>query len=1413
MKRTVIVNRFKAILIAVCLIAALIAGFAIGTGSLSASAAKTGWTGPVFETEFESEQAALDAVHEHNLRITEEGYVLLKNETVTYTVSGGWGQPSREENVPSLPLASTRNNISVFGKNSVDPVYTGSGSSGGAGVDVTLIDALEAEGFNVNPELVDFYNDDSASGSGRSSASMSNAQASYWNTGETPQSSYTQDVKDSYSDYDDAAIVVISRIGGEGADLPMSSFATTEGQTSADATANPSREAIEKEVRGEGDWTPVGGSGREENPFAHYLELDDNERDMIEAVTAEFNNVIIVLNSLSAFEVGPLADNENVSSILWVPGAGQNGFTSLAKIISGEVNPSGKTVDTLARDFTATPSFANQSGYRIGNGLTTTSDLGNQYYRLDETTNTVVPFTGILPDLETGGTYGYETGHGYFGVEYEEGIYVGYRYYETAAAEAADGDYVGFDYDDAVVYPFGYGLSYTTFEWTVGELEVGSSDQYGNFTISVDVTVENTGDVAGKDVVQLYYSAPYTDGEIEKSHVELGAFAKTDMIAVGETDTVTLTLDAFDMASFDVYDQNNNNESVWELDAGTYNFYVTTDAHGWATATAANTRTHSIAADVIFDRDPDSGEEVSTHFEDMNNEMKDGVMSRADFAGTFPQSAYWFDTTTDMLDPFWAAQYRFIYGKNYVASDWANGATVTPVSEVPDDWSSTPKYLKAAESESVKSDEWLSNLLMPFEYDENGEVDTLNAPAFRDTYDSVDGANKWYYVAPGTTDVPAGAKVGTYSFRASDQAYTEPGSAPIQFSELAGHAINDPIFDQFVQQMTVEQAASSINGVFTQFGVATTNALAFGIVSSVHHDGPQGISNCWVAPRKAELSNGGEIRGNFAPQTVVSSTWNVEIAHRQGDLTGQIALWNHSSGWYAPGVNMHRSQFGGRNFEYYSEDVLLSGAMASAVVTGAAEHGLLCYMKHFALNDMETARENNNMSVWADEQTARQIYLRPFEMAAKAVNDIETTTGVATPAAFMTSFNRFGFEWAGACYDLLTGLVREEWGIIGQFTTDAFQSQNGGMNANMMIRAGGDIGLDLRVQGDLDFATIFGQPKNGTAFLPAECTPSHLQAIYDCVKRQAYCLVNSNATMNGYAFDFLAEDNGAETKERGYNLSDYDVEGETVIVLKGIPFSYSVADADLASSDIQYRMQLGDMPEGLSLDPETGVISGTVPATFDGGEYSVKVCVTAEGATEQDKWVIFKNADNAITEFTLKVLEPSAYDLADMILDIVTKVEAGEDVTTDIATLKAAIAAVSAASGDMSTEALKDRLEALEDALASLEGAAGPQGPAGADGADGADGAPGADGADGAPGAAGADGADGVSVTGADINDNGELILTLSDGTTINAGVVAAASDGGCGSNVAGTVVIVAIALAGVALAAIAVRKSRKGNK
>lgn len=1217
---------FKLISLFGCLLLAivLIAGVALSGQPVKTNAAKAGYeNGAIFTSDFDSMQAVVDAEREKNKEIAGEGYVLLKNKAVT----------DDAEAAKSLPLAAGQK-ISLFGKSSVDPIMTGTGSSGGAASgSLGILQGLEAAGFDVNPTLVDFYDDDAQSGPGRAINGMNDLPSSFWFTGETPQSRYTQAVKDSYEEYNDAAVVVISRSGGEGADLAMSSFVTNEGQTTVDTSASPTREQIEKEIAGNGDWSPVGGQGRESDPFEHYLELDDNEEALIEAVKQEFDNVIVILNSMNAFEAGELEDDDGVDSLIWAPGAGENGFMALGEIIAGQINPSGRLTDTFARDFTKSPVWNNESNNRIGNGSGPDAGAGNQY-----TTEDGQLFVSPL----------YDNAWGYFGIDYEEGIYVGYKYYETAAAEAAAGNYAGFDYDKEVVYPFGYGLSYTSFEWTMGDVQTTGTGK--DAVYSVDVTVENTGGVAGKDVVQLYYEAPYTRGEIEKAKVALGAFEKTELIQPGETDTVTLTLSAFDMASFDVYDANENGKTVWELEAGDYTLYAGANSHCWADTDALK-KTVNVAADLLWEEDPESGEPVKPWFEEMNDEMEGRTMSRADFAGTFPQQPYWFSVDADntVLDPFWSAQYRYIYGKNYDAADWADGKTLQPADGKvkPDDFSTTPKYLRATDAELVKPDEWLENMDLPL-----APGATLTNPVIDPEWDSINGADKWYYTETGEEP---GAKKATYSFRDPDEAYSDDkltrgadgeieGLAPIQLVDLIGEPMDSPEWDKFVSQFTVDQAYAAINGKYSQFEYSGVSA-AMGIPTGGHSDGPQGITRPWVGEGYANMGN---FRGavGWAPETLVAASWNKELAADMGRLIGDYGLWLHVSGWYAPGANMHRSPFAGRNFEYYSEDATLTGGMLTAVVTEASKKGLVCFIKHIPLNDQETYRECNNMSSWADEQTMREIYLRGFEKATKAVNNIENTAGVATPAGMMTSFNSLGFQWTGGTWEFMNGLMRSEWGFIGEVVTDAFQQGNGKMSANMMVRAGNDLALDGKGNDQTQIAVLTNSAEANT--------PSQLQGIYDCVKRQLYCLLNSAAMMNGYGADFVGNYvDDDDTNDEPILNSGYDVgqlvpggvspfgnppEGKNMGTVTQGQQNYRLDLSDDDLSGVEYRLFLGELPDGLTLDYTTGVISGNVAADAAPGRYTFSLAATV-GTNDQDKWVIRKN----INYFNIVVESPIEY--------------------------------------------------------------------------------------------------------------------------------------------------------------------------
>ena len=1208
------------------------------------------WDTDYYEQKYETSPEARDAAAKVAAKISDNGIVLLKNDGC-------------------LPLAKTTR-VTPMGYRYLDPIYGGSGSGNVNSTEdyvVTPEEGVAAVFGDINNAVVTAMKEaedeleaaNPVNGADGGSDNYSGARTS---VPEYPEAIY-EGVANTMKDT--VGLVYIGRVGGEGGDLCATEY---------------------------------------DDGTVHELALTARERALLELAKKNCSEVIVILDTSNAMQVPELEDDEKIGAILEIGGPGCSGFGSLGRILVGDVNPSGRLVDTWAADFTKDPVYVNfdkSITNNVSDGIMNYTNAIHTYQTPDGVTvNYNIPFR-----------------------EYEEGVYMGYRYYETAASlgyftsdDLPDGvtdPY--YNRENGVVYPFGFGLSYTTFTQEITDMDVSEADN----RLTVTVEVVNTGDKDGRDTVQLYYSAPYTDFDvtnmIEKPSVVLGEYAKTGVLkADGGKETVTIELALDEMASYCFTRKNGDGTTgAYVLEGGKYGVSIRSDSH-----TVLDSDEFEISETVWYDNDNIRPSEIAAQ------SALDAKGEPLGYPAAGPDAE------------FTAATNKYEKSNAYMTDDSISEATILSRSN----WEAT-QPTGATDADRMASEEvveWMEWNAGAFDYE---------------------------------TDEVLGNVSGSLAYKADKP--VSGADNKLTLADMRGLDYYDDNWDILLDQLdyTDELKLALFMGGYTTGEVTT-----IGKPLTVDRDGPQGLTQ--------SSNDGSSWLGNvcaYPSEVVLAQTWDRDLAYEYGYSVGQEALTNGTNGWYAPGVNMHRSQFGGRNFEYYSEDATLSGYMAANVVKGAAEKGLICYMKHFALNDMETARENNDMSVWADEQATRQIYLRPFERAAHAANSVKTTATTVTPAGFMTSFNRFGFEWAGACYDLMTGLVRDEWGIVCQFQTDAFQSKNGGMNANMMIRAGGDIGLDLRVQDPLDFATIFGQPKNGTPFLKEDqCTPSHLQAIFDCVKRQAYCLLNSNATMNGYAFDFIYSEDEA-TQNRGYNLSEYDVTGTTVTAMKGIPMTLNVSDSDL--TDVQYRMQLGEMPEGLTLDPETGIISGAVDASVKSGEYTVKICATAEGATDDDKWVIFKNANNAITSFTIKVVEPSAFDLADMILDIVTKVEEGEDVTTDIATLKAAIAAVSAASGDMSVEAIKDRLDALEEALDALGGAAGPAGP---------------------QGPAGEDGQDGQTPV-IEIGANGNWFIN-----GVDTGVAATGPAGGCGGSVAGTAVIVAIALAAIVVTGVLVKKSRK---
>lgn len=876
-----------------------------------------------YDRQYASKEEVLDAANDFVIEVEKEGIVLLKNENDV------------------LPLSGKDAHISVFGKNSVNIVYSGSGSasSNSSTAQRTLYESLEAAGISYNETLKSFYEDSGKSGKGRpeNPAMTSGQRLPGFGTGETPMDSYTSDVVDSYAGYQDAAVVVFSRIGGEGFDLPRTMTESFNGVAVAGASAD-----------------------------SHYLELDENEKALLEHVKENFSKVIVVLNVGTTMEIPELKADEDIDAILWIGFPGATGIMALGQILTGtdtegnQISPSGHTVDTWAADFTMDPTWYNTGIYG--------SEYGNRYLYNGETTD-------------------------YAFVNYEEGIYVGYRYYETRGYEEAAADPQSVWYENSVVYPFGYGLSYTEFDWDVSFGTDSGSGITADDTLEVSVTVKNTGDYAGKDVVELYYSAPYDyEGPaIEKSHVVLGDFAKTDILAPGEEQTLTLTLDVEDMKSYDYADANENGFSGYELEAGEYRIIIGSDAH---TAKADAVYTLSEDLQLKTDMNADGEEtEVANAFDDVS-------------AGIFGTNTY----------------------ASYVSRKDFEGTLRT-------------EYLDDAER--TLTDE------LKEELDES----------IKRKYTEPDAGKPWEVAgdAPATVPVNSGLSL-------RDMLYDEAGNYVGEVS------FDDPRWETLLNEISLDEMKNLVGfGAFRTSEVKGVDGVV-GKPLTVDSDGPSGFTS---------FLSESVVYGTCAYQAecVMGSTWNVQLAEKMGELIGEEGLAGNEkgdglpySGWYAPAVNIHRSPFAGRNWEYYSEDGLLSGKFAAGVIKGAGKKGVYCYVKHFAVNDQETDREYNGILVWANEQSMREIYLYPFEIAVKE--------GGAT--GMMSSFNRLGMKWAGGSYALLTQVLRDEWGFHGSVITD--YSLNTYTHVDEMIRAGGDLFLtqDVKTFGMEDDATQIAMLRQST---------------------------------------------------------------------------------------------------------------------------------------------------------------------------------------------------------------------------------------------------------------------------------------------------------------------------------------------
>lgn len=995
------------ILLAAAIVACTAGYLFVGTPVSEAEADSYG--GNYYWADFDTAADAFAAGDELNKEILEEGITLLKNEN-------------------SLPLAKGAK-VSLFGKRSTDIRYGGGGSGAGSGgAKITLKDSLERAGLEVNEELWDFYDNDSLSGSAGGALNTYGVYAGP-NGGmkETPVATIESNVDEStYEEYGDAAIVLISRMGNEAGDLPKG---MSTGYSS-----------------GKLNGTAVDGA---RNYDDHYLQLDENEAAMLKYAGDHFDNVIVLLNTGSQFETGFLDDpghyayHENIKGALWMgfPGNG-NGLEALGEILVGDVNPSGHTVDTWSRDFKLEPTWSNMATYT--NELYKYSNYASKSF-----------------------------------VNYSEGVYVGYRYYETRGYEEGipeSGKYTTTElhgttttewdswYDANVVYPFGHGLSYTEFAWEFAGSNIdegGELPEDGELTVNVKVT--NTGEVAGKDVVQLYFTAPYTEGGIEKPYVELGDYAKTDLLAPGDSQTVSLTVKTRDMASYDYNDKNGNGFRGYEVEGGKYGIHVSRNAHD-----SVIDKEYSVPEEGYRYDKSESGNPVENRFEDA--EMAGTVyMSRADFAGTFPKEP--------------TAEQRI-----------ASQETMDAVTNTSDN--------NAIVESDDPSDPWYS-AEMP-----------------------VTGANN-----------------------------------NIKLIDLYGLPYDDPQWERFLDQLVVGDKNTQGTMAYTIWtsGWTTRGIDSLGIPTFSHEDGPSGIAGRYV---------GGSYT-NFASETVTASTWNKDIAYRKGLMIGSQGMFgnggsNRVHALYAPACNIHRSPFGGRNFEYFSEDPLLSGEMAGNIVRGCNEKGMVTFVKHFAVNDQESERDK--LLTWANEQTIREIYLEPFRICVEKYDS----------HGMMSALNNLGAVWTGGNYALLTEVLRGEWGFVGTIITDYVQGR-GQLNGNQAIRAGGDILLatsgSVQNPAGLDSATTVA------------CMRRAMHNLY-------YTILNFTAAFNASTINVLGSFEGG-TLSPAIDATPYEQSVATVKLNNG-----------MSPDNVTYSLASGSLPDGLTLSSD-GTISGTAALQDEASEFTV----------------------------------------------------------------------------------------------------------------------------------------------------------------------------------------------------------------
>lgn len=1081
-----------------------------------------------YYSEYTSMEEAQAAAAKLGEEMGEEGFVLMKNEN------------------KALPLTG-KEMVTVLGVSS-DSVEGGS---------TTVAASLEDAGFSVNPEFKRYYE---------------SVGKSY---GEENVDDFTDTANSSIKLYNDVAVVIFSRTGGEGNDCAT---VTDEIEDNKYGSVDQGwkHNALKKATIGEGEEA-------KEVEYKHYLQLTDSEEELLEYAKANCKKVVVLINSSNVMELGNIQRDKDIDAVIWTGRPGADALKALGNILNGTVNPSGKHVDIWPADLTADPTWY---GYGKGEQYATaeTDPVPGEDGKPGSPGHTLQP--GEYPETffrkakdasdKVGEIYdrqnpnmqaqipGVSTGYSF--TMYSEDIYMGYRYYETVYAEILEGDYTYTNgklekgtptnaqeeaedwYNDYVVYPFGHGLSYTTFVWENVTPAANVADWQNKETLTLQVKVTNTGDYAGKDVVQVYAHAPYFENGISKSDVSLVGFGKTSLLAPGASETLTINVNVQDIASFDWSDANDNAATTYELDKGTgYELRFQTDSHNVKARQALS----DIEAEkgVILDEDDYSGAEVKALFsgDDEYNllgwdpatsktlveEEKMTLLDRDDFVGTFPKPL-----TADKL---------------------------------------------------IRSDEW-------FEFHE--DLDQYNAETQQIYQEKEDGTSEygWVKTAADTYNnkykwTQAASHAADYSdvtVKLADMAGIDRNDDTTQLGEGApfGAKTGREAWTKFMNQLTWDELVTLASNA----GWGTPEIESIEKPATTDQDSPNNLASTY----------------NWGDECHIAATWNTDLAHKEGIIMGNLAMHKGVT-WYGPAMNTHRSPFGGRCNEYYSQDGYHGGMIGAAVISGAQSKGVICYVKHCAMNDQEIYRMN--LMTLATEQAAREIYFKQFQIAIQE----------GECQAFMTTYGSIG-EYSGATnYNFMTALIRDEWGFDGYAVTDAWMPCKDYWPLDMLVRAGCDAPLENAGARTMDYeaykAAIAANPDDTNAAYETYL----LSGTYDSAANKVYinrytgrdaktgmptgAATKTESNTQWYSVRMCAErilytQANANVIKNGYDMSGFT--GKTLTAgTQGVEYSANIG-VQLDSDNVSYTVSGGSLPAGLSMN-DSGVISGTpeIPGTYN----------------------------------------------------------------------------------------------------------------------------------------------------------------------------------------------------------------------